>query len=97
MTKLEDLKLVLEAIKATRARWIKSLESRISEILTDDPKKNYNQAFSQAISHKEVNEEFQNLITLYGVIGSDAAAYSQALSQDVGQNAQVIRLPKKAA
>lgn len=94
MTKLEDLKMVLEAIKATRARWIKSLETRISEILMDDPKKDYKQAFSQAISYKEVHEEFQNLITLYGVVGSDSEAYIKALEPTVEQS-NVVDLPKR--
>lgn len=96
MDKLQDLKMVLEAIKATRMRWITALESKTQEILMDDSKKNYTQAFSQAISHKEIHEEFQNLITLYSIVGSDVESYIKALEPNV-EYENVIKLPKKAA
>lgn len=93
MTKLEDLKMVLEAIQAVRGRWIRVLESRIAEIMHDS-KKTYKEAFSAAISHEEVNKEFQSLITLYGVVGSDVEAYIKALEPTV-DTTNVIPLPKK--
>jgi hypothetical protein len=96
MTKLEDLKMVIEAIKATRARWITALDSKISEVLKDNPKKTYKEAFSQVIAHKEINEEFQNLISLYGIIGSEAESYVKALEVTEAPP-NVVKLPKKAA
>ena len=97
MDKLYDLKLMLDAIQATRTRWLDKIGSKMREWKEYNPKLTSKELFDRALFDKEVNEEFQNLITLYGVVGSDAAAYSQALSQDVGHNAQIIKLPKKAA
>lgn len=97
MNKLYDLKLVIDAIRATRNRWIATIEGRMAELKKDNPKLKENELFSRALAYSEVNEEFQNLITLYGIIGSDAEAYSKALAKDVVYDTQVIKLPKKAA
>jgi hypothetical protein len=92
MTKLEELKCVLEAIKTVRTRWIEKIEKAMTEM--DDGKKTSKELFSAAISNSEAHEAHMNLVTLYGVIGNEVDTYVAAIEPHL-QDAEVIPLPKR--
>lgn len=94
MQKIEELQLIIKAIGATRTRWLGHIDAKVQEIIQDKPHLDVREAFSRALMNKEVNEEFQNLITLYGMLGSESEVFAKALEPDTSN---VVPFPKKAA
>ena len=95
MNKLEELKHVINAIGATRNRWLSKIEEVMSE--ARDGRRTEKELFSNALMHQDVSSEFQNLISLYGVIGSEHEAYAASIEPHVGVDAEVIPLKKRKA
>lgn len=93
--KLDDLRMVLGAIKTVRAEWLATVEAKILEILTDHPRIDPIEARNRALTHPDVHAKYMPLISLYGVIGGDIEAYQAAVDSVVRPDAPVIPLRKK--
>jgi hypothetical protein len=70
---LQELVLVLKAIRIVRSRWLRSCRRIASQIRSYSPELTRRQAFKRALFHAETNAELQKLLNLYAIIGQNAS------------------------
>jgi hypothetical protein len=81
VTPKEDLKLVLRAIQIAREKWLILVREKVQELMRREPMIPQTEAFNRALTHSQVNLEFQNLLNLYGIIGASAELYVECLAE----------------
>jgi hypothetical protein len=79
MENLQDLKMVLEAIVIARKRWLLALSGKSLEIMRGHPELNFQEALNKSLMHPEIHEQFQSLVNLYGIVGSNSGKYLEAI------------------
>lgn len=93
--KLSELVIVLDAIRNVRQEWVSIIDLKTKEMAELFPQFDAKEIRSAAMTHPDVHEAFQRLISLYGVVGEGAQSYAQALNS-VAPEAEVIPLRKAA-
>lgn len=91
--KLVDLTLVLKALHQVRQEWLATVEKKAQEMVSDKPGMSIEVARNEALTHPDIFEVFQRLMTLYSCVGQDAEAYIAALDS-VEPTADVIPFKK---
>lgn len=89
--KLIELRAIFGAIKIVREKWLWAVNAKTKEMLEDNPDWTPEKAKNEALTHPAIFEHYQPLVTLYGILGSDAEAYQSALESVVVEEEQEVR------
>jgi hypothetical protein len=78
---ISDLKLTLQAIEASRLAYEQLLAARLIEARSAHPNLSPKELYSKVSMSSELRDAFQNLMSLYGCIGSSSSEYVKVLSK----------------
>lgn len=95
MTPKEELIVILQGIRTVRARWLRTVRRKATEIRAHSPGLTPAQAFNNALTHTDSFVEFTKLMNLFGLIGSNSTLYLEALI-DMPE-ARVVPIRKRAS
>lgn len=77
---ISELSLILNAVKIVRKEWLSAIEAKSNQMQSENLFLSRTDAFHAALLHPDVQVFYERLIRLYGIIGGQSDAYSQAIS-----------------
>ncbi len=80
---ISDLRLMLNAVNELRIQYRNSVELKLTQAVVEfqpTTESELKSLYSKVIGSSELNEQYQKLVNLYGIIGDQSAQYIEALN-----------------